>query len=46
MYGDLFAMHNLLSVFDASCCCNCDIVPALSGHCDLFQDMKLGEQTR
>ena len=30
----------------ASCCCNCDIVPALSGHCDLFQDMKLGEQRR
>ena len=27
MYGDLFAMHDLLSVFDASCCCNCDIVP-------------------
>ena len=26
MYGDLFMMHNLLSVFDASCSCNC-------GHC-------------
>jgi hypothetical protein len=23
-----------------------NIVPALSGHRDLFQDMKLGEQTR
>ena len=44
--GSGAAMHNLLSVFDASCCCNCDIIPALSGHCDLFQDMKLGEQTR
>ena len=46
MYGDLFTMHNLLSVSDATRCVSVNSVPALSGHFDLFQDMKLGEQTR
>ena len=46
MYGDLFTMHNLLSVFDASRCVGVNSVPALAGRFDLFQDMKLGEQTR
>jgi len=46
MYGDLFTLRNLLSVFDASCCVNVNSVPALAGRFDLFQDMQLGGQAR
>ena len=41
MYGDLFTTHNLLSVFDASRRRDCGHLSlTLTGHCDLFQDMK------